>query len=309
MSTHDRPSNPEERPPRRIVVRRASAAPPSSLPEQAPPPAPAPTLVYPAAAPPTGVGAPAPARRGINWLGIGCLLTVVVCLVIVAVPVIMGVDILSRIGEGINYMVAGIQSGFQTDPVARVTGTQTVINSIQPLGQVVSVEMQLAKANMSVDIRQGLLNACSFSASYVAQGAVEAGIDLTRIGPDDINYNGLTDTYTLTLPPPQLTGCRIDLVDQYNESVTLCVVDWDSARQLGQYIALNEFRDDALESNILGRAQQQTTLVIGNFVRSLTGSNVTIVYREDAPGLPPSCLPDPPDVWSYDPAQEAWVSP
>lgn len=302
MSTNDPHS--EGRPPRRIVVRRAASGPPASLPEQAPPPSHVRPTVYPAAPP-----APATARRGINWLALGCLLTLVVCLVLVAIPVLMGVDILSRIGQGIDYMVTGIQNGFQTEPVARVTGSQTVIDSIQPLGQVVSVEMQLAKANMTVEIRQGLLNACSFSASYVAQGAVEAGIDLTRVGPADIRYDSFSDTYYLTLPPPQLTGCRIDFVDQYNESVTLCVVDWDSARQLGQFIALNEFRNDALESNILGRAEQQTTLVIGNFVRSLTGSNVEITYRDEDPGLPPSCLPDPPDVWSYDPAQNAWISP
>ena len=294
MSTPETRNTPDQPSPRRIVIRRAASAPPASLPESplTPPPQ-------------TATGG-----RRINWWAVGCFFLVFVCLVIVAVPVLLGVDLLTKVRDGVAYVIEGIRNGFQTQPVARVDSAQTVVNSIQPLGQLVSVEMQLAKADLRVDIRQGVLDACSYSASYVAVGVITAGVDLTQVGDADISYNTFTDTYTITLPPPQLTYCDAKDVNQYGESLTLCNVDWDSARQLGEYVALNEFRDDALEAGILERARQQSRLVLGSFVRSLTGSNVQIEFREESLSPPhASCQPSPPDGWTHDPARNAWVKP
>lgn len=194
-------------------------------------------------------------------------------------------------------------------PTPTIDRALTVLTSIRPLGQLVSYGFQLARADIGVNIRQGVLDACSFSAHYVAEGVIEAGIDLTEVGPGDVRYDAAGDVYTLTLPAPQLTGCHVEYIDQYNQSLTLCPVDWDAARQLGQHIALNTFRDEALESGILERARQQATLIVSNFVQSLTGSRVEVVYRADPPTLPPSCRPEPPEGWTYDAATGVWARP
>jgi hypothetical protein len=293
MSTSDRTPAPGQRPPRRIVVRQAPAAPPPTLPEQ-------PTTVL--------VQPPAP-RFHVSCWAVGCLILAVGCLIVVAIPVVLGVDVVNKIQDGISYMVEGLRNGFEAQPVAQVTSRPSVIESIQPLGQLVSVEMQLAKADLRVDIRQGVLNACSFSANYVAVGVITAGIDLTQVSDTDIRYNSFTDTYTLTLPPPHLTFCDVRDVNQYGESLTLCNVDWDSARQLAEFVALRAFVEDAQNAGILDRAQQQTSLVLGSFVQSLTGSHVNIEYREGIVANDPACEPEPPGVWTYDSTQNAWIAP
>ncbi|MBN1963661.1 MAG: DUF4230 domain-containing protein, partial [Anaerolineae bacterium] len=207
----------------------------------------------------------------------------------------------------------GFEQMVNPAPVVGVNASQSIVTSVQPLGELTSIRMQLAKANITVNINQGPLGVCGHSASYVAQGTIEAGLDLTRLGPEDISYNALTDTYTITLPAPQLLSCHVDFMDQYAGSLTLCNVDWDTARQLGQHVALLDFRDDTLESGILGQAEQQARLVVGNFVRSLTGSNVEIVFAQTDPATltdawPSSCQPEPPGDWVYDVTTNSWTT-
>ncbi len=61
---------------------------------------------------------------------------------------------------------------------ANVFTSQTIVSSIQPMGQLVSISAQVAKADIFVGVQQGALNACGYSVNHVAQGTIEAGIDL-----------------------------------------------------------------------------------------------------------------------------------
>jgi hypothetical protein len=113
--------------------------------------------------------------------------------------------------------------------------------------------------------------------------------------------------YVLTVPEPELTSCRVDYIRQYDRSFTTCAIDWDEARLLANYMGLTSFRDDAVEGGILTRAEAETQLVLGNFVRLLTGHPVEIVFRPaDATVTPPSCQPALPEGWSYDPNSGVW---
>jgi hypothetical protein len=209
----------------------------------------------------------------------------------------------------INGIIGGIRDIFNPQPQsAQVITTQTIITGIQPMGQLVSISAQLAKADIQVGIQQGALNACGFSANHVAQGTVEAGIDLANISADNITYDALTNTYRLILPAAQLTSCRVDFIRQYDRSTTACAVDWDEARLLANFRALVEFRDDSLEGEITARAEREARMVLGNFVNLLTGAQVEIVFEaSDTAVLPPSCQPEIPQGWSFDETTRQWT--
>ncbi|MCC6804918.1 MAG: DUF4230 domain-containing protein [Anaerolineae bacterium] len=246
--------------------------------------------------------APRPTRGGCLW-GVagafGCLLLV---LVIPVMLVLLGVTSVNGIIGGLGGLL-----GVGAPPQAQVVSTQTIVEGIQPLGQLVSVSAQLAKADVQVNIYQGAFNSCGFRANHVVQGAVEAGIDLTKIEAGDLTYDAARETYVLTVPQPELTSCRVDYIRQYDRSFTTCSVDWDEARLLANYMALTSFRDDAVEGGILARAESETRLVLGNFVRLLTGHPVEIVFAEpEATVMPASCQPDQPQSWSYDPNSTVW---
>jgi hypothetical protein len=231
-------------------------------------------------------------------LGIGCLsVTIILVVVILALPAVV-----SQVAAGI---VGILNPG---PPVASVVSTQTIVQGIQPMGQLVSISAQLAKADIFIGVQQGALNACGFGANHVAQGAIEAGINLTQVTAEDVTYNGVTDAYTLTLPPAQLTSCRVDFIRQYDRTTTTCAVDWDEARLLANYTSLIEFRDDALEGGILNRAEQEARLVLGNFVRLLTGRDVEIGFKPaDGATMPPSCQPEVPQGWAFTQETGAWL--
>ncbi len=228
------------------------------------------------------------------------------CLALLVLPIV----VLILAGTlTVNGIIGGIRDIFNPQPQsAQVITTQTIITGIQPMGQLVSISAQLAKADILVGIQQGALNACGFSANHVAQGTVEAGIDLSNITEDNIQYDVLTNTYRLRLPAAQLTSCRVDFIRQYDRSTTACAVDWDEARLLANFGALVEFRDDSLEGEITARAEREARMVLGNFVSLLTGAQVEIVFEgSDTAILPPSCQPEIPQGWSYDETTRQWT--
>ncbi len=239
-----------------------------------------------------------------NWgclklVGIGCISATVIIVVFLLVS-----------GSAASQLLCSVLGGIlcPSPPVASVVTTQTIVQGIQPMGQLVSISAPLAKADIFVGVQQGALNTCGFGANHVAQGTIEAGINLAQVTAEDVSYNAATDTYTLMLPPAQLTSCRVDFIRQYDRTTTACSVDWDEARLLANYTSLVEFRDDALEGGILNRAEQEARLVLGNFVELLTGSNVEISFSPlDSTTIPPSCQPEVPQGWVLNPETGAWL--
>lgn len=262
---------------------------------------PAPEIPYQGPSPTEPTQPPESGGSGCKWLVLGAGGCGVLLLVILLAPLLLGLT-------SVNNMLGGIGTIFNAPPPrASINTSQTLVQGIQPLGQLVSVSAQLAKADISVGIQQGVLNTCGFSANHVAQGAVEAGINLTGITEDDVRYDEASNTYFVTVPAPQVTSCRVDYIRQYDRSATACNVDWDEARLLASYTALIDFRDDAIEGGLLNRAETETRLVLGNFIGTVTGSNVQIIFDETTQPLPPSCQPPSPTGWFIDPATGGWT--
>jgi hypothetical protein len=233
----------------------------------------------------------------------GCVVTV---LMIVGFIIFVGVSGINGIGN----VTAFFQSifNFSQPTQAVVANSQTIVTGIQPLGQLVTMSVQVAQADIFVGVAQSTANVCGFSANHVAEGAIEAGIDLTIMNEQDAIYDVDTNTYTLNLPAARLTNCSIEHIRQYDTSTTLCSVDWDEARLLAEYTALNDFRDDTLEGGVLSRAEQQARVVLTSFIEGLTGANVVINFDQNANNtLPASCQPEPPLGWSYDEAENTWT--
>ncbi len=258
--------------------------------------------------PDTSSPPPTPVRtsgnRGCLWILGGIFACVVLTLLIPAVLVLLGVTSVGALLGG----VGGALGAYTAPPsVASVISTQTIVQGIQPLGQLISVSAQLAQADIAVSVGQGALNACGHQARHVAQGTIEAGIDLTQITENSLGYNAATDTYTLILPAPQLTSCRVDYIRQYDRSFTTCDVDWDEARLLASYTSLIDFRDDAVEGGILTRAEQEARLVLSNFIQIVSGRRVEILFNPtDANMIPASCEPNTPTGWVYVPENRHW---
>ena len=225
------------------------------------------------------------------------------CLALLAVLIVspfVGIAIIILSGNAaLSGMLSSVMNFFDPPSTANIISSRTIVHSLQGLGQLVTATSEVAKADIQVSVNEGFLNAGSYSAKHVAVGVIEAGIDIATRDKDHVSYDSVANTYTLRLPSPNITSCRIEHIDQYGGSLTILPADWDLLRQLAQHDAVNQFAQDMIEGGILERAKEEAALRLGDFIRALTGSQAHIEYEasDGEAKLPPSCQPDPPSGW------------
>ena len=207
------------------------------------------------------------------------------------------------IAKPLIELVPSIGNVLGLSPSAQGSTTRTIVNSIQPLGQLVTMSVEVAHANVNVQASTAL---CGYEANYVSQSVIEAGIDISAIDQDSIRYDEANDAYTVKAPAPAITSCRNEYFDQYSKSgggTATCFDDfWDDMSIIGRHLSMERYVNDALESGILQRAENQATIVLGNFISAVTGSLVHIEYSEytDDSVIPTSCRLDLPPGWEND---------
>ncbi len=173
----------------------------------------------------------------------------------------------------------------------------TIVTGVRGLGNFVTAEHEVAKTDIRVEIHRGFLNAGYYSANHNAIGVIEAGINFDTIDEDSVGFSD--DTYTLKLAAPIVTSCRIEYIDQNEQSFTLLSADWDTVRQIAHAEAMAQFAQEMIEAGLLERAAEEAETRIGDFVRSLTGKPA-IIQIKDTDGelqLPDSCKPIAPSGW------------
>ena len=209
--------------------------------------------------------------------------------------------IIAALGVG-GYLGGGVQSvrAFFFPNLVQIESSRTIVLGLQGMGQLVSIKAEVHTTDVRVSVNRGFLNAGYYSASHKAYGAIEAGINFDEINSERVRFDN--DAYTIQLPAPIITSCRIEHIDQYGHSFTLTNADWDMVRQLAQYDAIEQFVSDMREAGILDRAREKVEEHIGSFVSMLTSKRVNMQFDEidqDQP-LPDSCTAEEPEGWEKD---------
>lgn len=125
---------------------------------------------------------------------------------------------------------------------------------------------------------------------YLARGEVKAGLDLSKITPDDVNVD--EDTITIELPPPEILDSKIDVTKSqvYDYDRGFLNLGPDNAPELqseAQKQTLAKIKQTACDENILAQANERAIAVISQLMK-------TAGYREvivkPAPVQQASCL-------------------
>lgn len=248
--------------------------------------------------------------RGCMWLTAGVGGCLMVALVGIGLAVILGFTSIGALFGGVSAALGG-------GTRAEVDISRTLVTSVQPLGMLVTFRTDSMIEDIRVGIQQNIGNACGIAASHMVTGGVEAGIDLSQITDEDIAFDPIRNVYTITLPAPTLTTCRVDTIQQYNRTFTMCPVDWDMVRALADYIALIQLRDNAIEGGALERAAVEGALRLTSLLQNVTDAGIEIVFRDPVPPaaagetevmpLGASCHPEPPAGWRIDPNTGGWT--
>lgn len=151
-------------------------------------------------------------------------------------------------------------SGWLKGSSLRIENTSTIIQQVQTLSDLVTVKYVMQKVEF-VDSPPtstlGMFVQGDNKVMLLAQGIVKAGIDLKKIGPDDVTISG--KTLTLALPRPQITDAYLD--DSQTKVIErttgfLRSLDKDLEQTTRQY-AVDDIRRAAMQSGIFNDANDR----------------------------------------------------
>ena len=265
-----------------------------------------------AIAPPENIGA-APAQpvvyiqreaRG-SRSNYGCL----ALLLILILSPFVGIAILLFSGSmALSGIIAPIVDFLNPQASVNFVSSRTIVDSVRGLSQLVTVRAEFVKTDLEVIVHEGILNSGYHRANHLVVGSVRAGVDLTQLERGDISYQ--TDgSLHLVLPAPILTNCDIEHIDQDEYSISVLQKDWDAIRQMAEYEAIRQFRQDALEGRLLEEAKDEITYRLGEFVRLLTGSPVFIASKDSSTDskFDSTCYPELPKGWQIEAETGEWT--
>jgi hypothetical protein len=193
-------------------------------------------------------------------------------------------------GLGIFHCVRlGPVIGYNSGP--RMYNTPVLLKQVQTLSQLVTVEYVLEKAVVWNDPPNNLLSLLG-ETSYnrillLAHGIVKAGVDLSRLKPDDLRVEG--NKVVIVLPPAQITDAYLDDTQtKVIERTTGFLRSFD--KDLEQNVrqdAVDDIRRAARTGGILNDAETRARTELADLFLELGFQQVE--FRSSA-GLSPNLL-------------------
>ena len=171
--------------------------------------------------------------------------------------------------------------------------------------ELVVADMLLSERDFHVGISDGL---CSFGGDFTAQGTIEGGVDLTSLDEASVEYDALSQVYTLKLPAPMLTGCSIDYIRLIDNDFTMCNTDFDLLRRFGEVQVMQTFVNRAIERGIISTAEERSALVLEDLVRTFTGKRVRTEFQSGGgrPQMDSTCTIRGSGSWRYNKIKNEW---
>jgi hypothetical protein len=171
----------------------------------------------------------------------------------------------------------------------QVAGTATVIQQIQTLSELVTVKYVMQKVviftNASTDTLSQLPAAMRLPGfdedrvTLLAHGIVKAGVDLSRLKPEDVKVAG--QTLSVAMPKPVVTDAYLDeRQTQVLDRKSGLFRSFDKtleaqARQYARLEIIRAARQNGIEKEADLRAREQ----LGTLLRTLGFTNVTVTTR------------------------------
>ena len=170
----------------------------------------------------------------------------------------------------------------------QVVNTATVIKQVQALSELVTVKYVLEKVVILEDPKWYGENRILL----VAHGIVKAGIDLSEIGPEDIQING--KKVTILLPMERITDAYLDETKTHViEHSTGLIRQFDKDLESNaRRMAVADIRSAARAAHILPDARKRAELQLENLFLQLGFEEVE--FKRPAPLQLPGASPVPP---------------
>jgi hypothetical protein len=126
---------------------------------------------------------------------------------------------------------------------------------------------------------------------FVAKGSVDAGVDLSAIGPKDVKMSGDGTSATITLPHAQVFDPELDVENSYvydrNEGILNRIGGVFSSGENYEheaYVAADKKLAEAAAANseLARRAEENTATMLESLVRALGVQRVAVQFADPA---------------------------
>lgn len=168
----------------------------------------------------------------------------------------------------------------------------TVLERVQAMSQLTTTRFTFSNiVEGSVEMPPVLATLYGQGLAMVAVGYVDAGIDLGDLTAENIRWSD--NILTIHLPPPTLQDCFFDESDSYvvSRSTGLFARPLPNLETRARQLAIEKFRQEALNMNILEEARTRAEITVGELVNSLVAEGVTVQITS-APGDPEAPFPE-----------------
>ncbi|WP_437753095.1 DUF4230 domain-containing protein [Sorangium sp. So ce1389] len=193
------------------------------------------------------------------------------------------VALLASVGFGALVVAPRLRAPAPPDTVVARPSPALVI-AIRDLARLETTEVHVEKVVDLADRQSrlfGLVQATD-ALLLVAVGHVTIGVDLARIGEDDIAMEPETGVARLTLPAPEVFSTRLDEEETYvyTRSTSLLARRNEQLESRARKEATAAIEKAALEGNVMARAKAQAERQITALATQLGAKRVEIRWRE-----------------------------
>ncbi|WP_437827856.1 DUF4230 domain-containing protein [Sorangium sp. So ce1153] len=193
------------------------------------------------------------------------------------------VALLASVGFGALVVAPRLRAPAPPDTVVARPSPALVI-AIRDLARLETTEVHVEKVVDLADRQSrlfGLVQATD-ALLLVAVGHVTIGVDLARLGEDDIAMDPETGVARLTLPAPEVFSTRLDEEETYvyTRSTSLLARRNEQLESRARKEATAAIEKAALEGNVMARAKAQAERQITALATQLGAKRVEIRWRE-----------------------------
>jgi hypothetical protein len=196
---------------------------------------------------------------------------------------VLGLAAFFALGIGVG-IIAPRLAGLRLSDEKKYLNTDTVVQQVQTLSQLVTVKYVMEKVVVLDDVKWSEWLGTS-RVLMVAHGTVKAGVDLGQITSHDVRISGRK--IIIVLPPPAITDAYLDEKEtQVIERTTGLLRAFDKdLEQTARQQALDDIERAARHNGILKDAKERAQTQLANLFHQLGYD--TVEFRENfLPGIP-----------------------
>jgi hypothetical protein len=232
---------------------------------------------------------PAPAAGG---GGMGCAQSVLYMvlggLVALVILLFFSGQALSNVGNLFGGLGGSFLPGIAPSPTPTIISRAAVIQQMQQLQRLQTTSYtieQIIEARVTGDALDELLFGDRLL--LIAHGQVEAGIDLDQLSEESLTVSDDGRSLTMYLPPVQIFSVTIDneKTRVYDREKGLLASQNKDLETDARRFAENEILQAACESDIMGRASEDSQLAMQQFLTLLDFEEVQVI-----PAPVPECV-------------------